>query len=68
MKIVLIAVGKTTTEYISEGVAEYFKRLNRYVQAELTVIPDVRWQKVSQRRFRSSAKGNRYSLRCKRAI
>ena len=42
MKIVLIAVGKTTTEYISEGVAEYFKRLNRYVQAELTVIPDVK--------------------------
>jgi len=46
MKIVLIAVGKTSTEYIAGGVAEYFRRLCRYVQAEMSVIPDIKGAKA----------------------
>lgn len=46
MKIVLIAVGKTSTEYIAGGIADYFKRVNRYVPAELLVIPDIKGAKA----------------------
>ncbi|MCM1356576.1 MAG: 23S rRNA (pseudouridine(1915)-N(3))-methyltransferase RlmH [Staphylococcus sp.] len=46
MKIVVIAIGKTSTEYIAKGVEEYLKRSNRYLQVELTVIPDIRSTKT----------------------
>lgn len=40
MKIVLITVGRTSTQYIAEAVADFLKRVNRYAPMELTVIPD----------------------------
>lgn len=46
MKIVVIAVGKTSTEYISRGVDEFLKRANRYLGVELTVIPDIKASKA----------------------
>lgn len=46
MKITLIAVGKTSTDYIERGIAEYFKRCNRYMPMELCVIPDVKAAKA----------------------
>lgn len=46
MKIVVIAVGKTSTEYISRGVDEFLKRANRYLGVELTVIPDIKNSKA----------------------
>lgn len=45
MKIVVIAVGKTSTDYISRGVDEFLKRANRYLGVELTVIPDIKASK-----------------------
>lgn len=46
MKIVIIAVGKTSTDYVARGVEEFLKRANRYIGVELTVIPDVKASKA----------------------
>lgn len=46
MKIVIIAVGKTSTGYVACGVEEFLKRANRYVPTELIVIPDVKSSKA----------------------
>ena len=46
MKIVIIAVGETSTDYVARGVEEFLKRANRYVGVELTVIPDVKSSKA----------------------
>lgn len=46
MKIVVIAVGKTSADYISRGVDEFLKRANRYLGVELTVIPDIKASKA----------------------
>ncbi len=42
MEIVLITVGKTTTDYIQKGIDEYCKRLKRYVTFSIKSLPDVR--------------------------
>ncbi len=42
MKITLIVVGKTAFEYLKEGVAIYEKRLRRYCNFNLVVLPDVK--------------------------
>ncbi|MDE6812947.1 MAG: 23S rRNA (pseudouridine(1915)-N(3))-methyltransferase RlmH, partial [Duncaniella sp.] len=42
MKIVIIAVGKTTTSYVARGVEEFLKRANRYIGVEMHVIPDIK--------------------------
>ncbi len=46
MKIVIIAVGKTSIGYVACGVEEFLKRANRYVPTELIVIPDVKSSKA----------------------
>lgn len=45
MKLTLIAVGKTSTDYIERAIAEYIRRVNRYIQMELCVIPDIKASK-----------------------
>lgn len=42
MKFVVIAVGKTTTEYIRTAIDDYLRRLRRYADVSLTELPDVR--------------------------
>lgn len=42
MNIELLAIGKTKTGYVAEGMEEYLKRLRRYVPFSLTELPDVR--------------------------
>lgn len=46
MKIVIIAVGKTSTDYVARGVDEFLKRSNRYIGVELSVIPDIKASKA----------------------
>lgn len=46
MKIAIIAVGKTSTDYVARGVDEFIKRSNRYISVELSVIPDIRTSKA----------------------
>lgn len=42
MKTVLIVVGKTTDSHFSAGIAEYSKRVNRYIPFALEVVPELR--------------------------
>lgn len=42
MKITILAVGRTSTDYIARGIETYLSRLKHYVPVELTVIPDVK--------------------------
>ena len=45
MKITVLAVGKTTTGYLAEGIDHYLKRLKHYLPVELTVLPDIKGAK-----------------------
>lgn len=42
MKITLLAIGKTDAEYIRKGIEEYKKRLSKYTNFELKIIPDIK--------------------------
>ncbi len=42
MNIDLIVTGKTNVSYIMEGVAEYEKRLIRYIRFRIVVLPEVK--------------------------
>lgn len=42
MKITLLVIGKTDTAYLNEGINEYLKRINHYINFEIEVIPDIR--------------------------
>lgn len=42
MKITLLAIGKTDAEYIRKGIEEYQKRLSKYTNFELKIIPDIK--------------------------
>ena len=42
MKTCLLVIGKTDAAYIREGIAEYEKRLTRYIPFEMKVLPDVK--------------------------
>lgn len=42
MKIKWIQVGKTTENYLLEGINEYLKRLQHYTTLELITIPDLK--------------------------
>lgn len=57
MKIVVIAVGKTSTDYISRGVDEFLKRANRYLSVELTVIPDIKASKALTEEMQKQQEG-----------
>lgn len=45
MIIRLAAIGKTTTRYLEEGIAEYVGRLQHYLRFEYIEIPDVKISK-----------------------
>ena len=42
MKIVLIAVGKTSTQYIADATSGFLKRVNRYMPMETVIVPDLK--------------------------
>ena len=45
MKITLLVIGKTDTAYLTDGINEYVKRLNHYINFEIEVIPDLKKSK-----------------------
>lgn len=49
MKITLLVVGKTSTGYLTQGIEEYVKRVQRYVPFDIRVIPDVKRNQGPQR-------------------
>jgi 23S rRNA (pseudouridine1915-N3)-methyltransferase len=42
MEIVVLAIGKTNSAYLSTGMEEYKKRLSRYVSFRFETLPDLR--------------------------
>jgi len=42
MKITLLFVGKTSFDYLEKGIAEYEKRIKRYLDFEIKVIKDLK--------------------------
>lgn len=42
MNIEILAIGKTKTKYVTEGLLDYLSRLKRYVPVALTEIPDIK--------------------------
>jgi len=42
MKITLLVIGKTDTAYLTQGINEYVKRINHYINFEIEVIPDLK--------------------------
>lgn len=46
MKIVLAAVGKTTTQYLRTGIDMYLDRLKHYVQVQVCIVPDIKTTKT----------------------
>lgn len=47
MKILLLVIGKTSDEYLLEGIAKYIKRLKYYIGFEILEIPDIKNKKFS---------------------
>ena len=45
MKIVILAVGKTTTPYISQATDDFIRRAARYVPTEMAIVADVKASK-----------------------
>ncbi|MDE5903490.1 MAG: 23S rRNA (pseudouridine(1915)-N(3))-methyltransferase RlmH [Muribaculaceae bacterium] len=48
MDIILLVVGKTGISYIREGIAEYCKRLSRYIPYRIAELPDHRKGRLSE--------------------
>lgn len=42
MKLVLLMTGKTDQTWIRDGVAEYGKRISRYIRFEIVTLPEVK--------------------------
>jgi len=49
MKITLLVVGKTSTGYLTQGIEEYVKRIQRYAPFDIRIIPDVKRNQGPQR-------------------
>lgn len=48
MDIILLTVGKTTISFVKEGIAEYHKRLNRYINYSIVELPDIKKGRISE--------------------
>lgn len=46
MKIVVVAVGKTQTDYLINGIEGYLARLKHYIPVEMLIIPDLKATKT----------------------
>lgn len=42
MKISLLAIGKTSSKYLQDGIEQYIKRLGYYIPFEFKILPDVK--------------------------
>jgi 23S rRNA (pseudouridine1915-N3)-methyltransferase len=45
MKITLLVVGKTDSSWLADGISDYVKRLNHYINFEIDVVPDIKKNK-----------------------
>ena len=45
MKLSLFFTGKTSSDYLEKGIAEYEKRIKRYIEFEIKTIKDIKASK-----------------------
>lgn len=57
MKICLLVVGKTTTDFLREGIDEYASRVSRFIPFEIRVIPDVKTSRKLTPQLQKEAEG-----------
>lgn len=57
MKICLLVVGKTTTEFLRQGIDEYASRVSRFIPFEIKVIPDVKTSRKLTPQLQKEAEG-----------
>lgn len=57
MKIVLLAIGRTQSDYLFTGIDNYIKRINRYMPFELRLLPDVKSTKSLSEAQQKEAEG-----------
>lgn len=57
MEIVLLAVGKTRTGFVIEGINEYVSRLKRYIPFSFIELPDIKTTKVTTPDMQKSSEG-----------
>lgn len=57
MKIVLLAIGRTQSDYLVTGIDNYIKRINRYMPFELRLLPDVKSTKSLSEAQQKDAEG-----------
>lgn len=57
MKIMLMAVGRTQSDYLVTGIDNYVKRINRYMPFELKVIPDIKATRSLSEQQQKDAEG-----------
>ena len=57
MKIVLMAIGRTQSDYLTTGIDNYIKRINRYMPFELRILPDVKATKSLSEAQQKDAEG-----------
>lgn len=49
MKLLLMAVGRTSTPLIRQGIDDYLRRLSHYLPIDVTIIPDVKRSAATSR-------------------
>ena len=57
MKIVLLAIGRTQSDYLVTGIDNYTKRINRYMPFELRLLPDIKSTKSLSEAQQKDAEG-----------
>ena len=57
MKIELFVVGKTNHNYLSPGIEDYLKRINRYIQFSIRCISDAKNTKNLSQQQQKNAEG-----------
>lgn len=57
MKLVLCAVGKTTTGFVKDGIDEYAGRIGRFMPFEFRVIPDIKTSRKLTSQMQKDAEG-----------
>lgn len=58
MKILLLAVGKTNTKFLADGIGEYCKRLAHYIPFELKCLSDAKYTRNLNETQQKQKEGN----------
>lgn len=60
MKITLMVVGKSSTDYIIEGIEAYTRRLTHYIPFEIKTLPDIKNTKAIDKNRQKQLEGENF--------